>query len=237
MRAARALELGAWVVGITLLAGYAAARWSFESARAGGIEAFRASQPPAVTAADEPSGTVASGIDLSLWSEQRIAAFRAATAEPGPPEGLLRIPSLGLEVPIYPGTRDANLDRGAAHIEGTGPLGGAGNAGIVSHRDGFFRKLKDISIDDELELEVAGGRLLYRVVDLAIVSPRDVHVLAPTEVPSVTLVTCYPFWFVGHAPQRYVVRAERRDAAAGEQSSEKISQLSASKRGGRSHEH
>ena len=159
-----------------------------------------------------------------------------ATAVPETPSGVLRIPSLDLEVPIYSGTSAANLDRGAAHIEGTSALGGAGNAGLVSHRDGFFRKLGDIAIGDELELETAGGRLSYRVVDLAIVSPRDVHVLAPTGTPSVTLVTCYPFYFVGHAPQRYVVRAERRLPVARERSLANVRQLGASRKTGGSHE-
>jgi sortase A len=146
-----------------------------------------------------------------LWSEQRVAAFGANA---GPPEGVLTIPSLQLEVPVYSGTSDINLNRGAGHIEGTAPLSDVGNIGIAAHRDGFFRKLKDIAIGDEVALEVRGRTLRYRVVDISIVMPSDVHVIAPTEIPSVTLVTCYPFYFVGAAPQRYIVRAELSHAPA-----------------------
>jgi sortase A len=121
---------------------------------------------------------------------------------------VLSIPALQLEVPIYPGVTETNLNRGAAHIEGTAALSQSGNIGIAAHRDGFFRKLKGIAIDDEVVLEAGGRTLRYQVVGISVVAPSEVSVLAPTATPSITLVTCYPFYFVGSAPQRYIVRAE-----------------------------
>src|SRR5690606_37126029 len=105
----------------------------------------------------------------------------------------------------YPGASELNLNRGAAHIEGTAPPGAAGNVGIAAHRDGFFRGLESLHIDAEVLLEVDAQIFRYRVVEIRIVEPTDVHVLAPTEVSSVTLVTCYPFYFAGNAPERYIV--------------------------------
>jgi sortase A len=151
-------------------------------------------------------------IDQSLWSSRRIRAFAASLANPGVPEGILRVPELQIAVPIYAGTSEINLNRGAAHIEGTAALGANGNIGIAAHRDGFFRKLKDIAIDADVYLDVESRSLRYRVVEISVVMPAEIHVLAPTDIPSITLVTCYPFYFLGDAPQRYIVRAELADA-------------------------
>jgi sortase A len=218
MRVGGRIEFCAWILGIALLGCYAGARTSFETARAAGVEAFVASTAASARSpkapADQSQTPFASfEVDQSLWSEERMSAFADSPAAPGDVKAVLRIPALQLEVPVYSGTTDANLNRGAAHIEGTAALTGhTGNIGIAAHRDGFFRNLKDVAIDDELHLALEGQSLRYRVVDLAVVLPHEVGVLAPTDVPSVTLVTCYPFYFVGAAPQRYIVRARRDDA-------------------------
>jgi sortase A len=226
MRVRRSIEFSAWIVGVTLLGVYATARVSFERGRVAGIEAFREAPAlnavPRAASTDAESGALLSmQIDQSLWSPQRVSAF---AANPGIPQGVLSIPALELEVPIYSGATEFNLNRGAAHIEGTAALSQPGNVGIAAHRDGFFRKLKDIAIDDEIGLDAGGQTLHYRVVDISVVSPSAIHVLAPTATPSITLVTCYPFYFVGTAPQRYIVRAELADAppAGTERSSETL---------------
>lgn len=150
--------------------------------------------------------------DTRDWSASRIAAYQASgsgTTSADIPEGLLRIPSVNLEVPVFAGTSEPALTRGAGRIEGTPPPGAPGNTGIAAHRDGWFRALKDVEVGDTLELETLDAALFYRVTELLVVESHDVHVLAPTERDSLTLVTCFPFFFVGSAPQRYIVRAER----------------------------
>jgi sortase A len=151
--------------------------------------------------------------DQTLWSPERIAAWGDALVEPAPPPlAVLRIPSIGLEVPVLEGTDHVTLDRGVGHIERTAPPGSDGNSAIAGHRDGFFRGLKDIGPGDAIEIETLGETEVYRVDRMWIVDPTDVSVLDPTPTRSLTLVTCYPFYFVGSAPRRYIVRAVRAEA-------------------------
>ncbi len=146
--------------------------------------------------------------DQSLWSAARIRAWQSAINDPAPaPLGVLRIPRLRIEAALLEGTDDATLDRGVGLIEETARPGTDGNTGIAGHRDGFFRALKDITEGDAIELQTLGGRETYRVERTWIVEPEDVSVLDPTPSRSLTLVTCYPFYFVGSAPQRFIVRA------------------------------
>jgi len=120
---------------------------------------------------------------------------------------VLRIPRLKLEVPILEGTDDWTLNRAVGHIEDTAKPAERGNIGIAGHRDGFFRGLKDLATGDTLELELTTGVEHFRIERIWIVNPEDVSVLDPTSSKAITLVTCYPFYFVGSAPQRYIVRA------------------------------
>ena len=147
-------------------------------------------------------------LDVSLWSEKRIVAFDQSLAEHfDPPSAVLRIPKVHLEVPVLDGTDDLTLNRGVGHIVGTGLPGDDGNIGIAGHRDGFFRILKDVGPGDSIELETTKGVVTYVVDQIVVVRPDDVSVLRPRSRPSLTLVTCYPFYFVGSAPQRYIVEA------------------------------
>ncbi len=147
--------------------------------------------------------------DLSLWDEGRIAAWRETLDDPHPPAlGVLRIPKIGLEVPIFDGVGDWVLNRAVGRIGGTALPGDSGNLGIAGHRDGYFRALQDIAPGDELEIETPVGTAVYRVRSTWIVEPTEISVLQPTPAPAVTLVTCYPFYYFGHAPQRFIVRAE-----------------------------
>ena len=154
--------------------------------------------------------------DLSLWSPKRIRAWQLASAAPeAAPLAVLRIPKIHLEVPVLEGTDDVTLDYGVGHVEGTALPGQGGNLGIAGHRDGFFRGLKDIVTGDVIELETGRGLETYVIEDIWLVDPDDVWVLAPTGSSKVTLVTCYPFYHVGSAPTRYIVRAARSAAPAG----------------------
>lgn len=148
--------------------------------------------------------------DQRLWSEKRVRAWRATFhRDAAPPLAVLRIPRLGLEAAVLEGTDEWTLDRGVGHIEETALPGVAGNIGIAGHRDGFFRVLEHVRVGDRLEVQTLDGVQLYQIARTWIVDPEDVSVLDPTSTPSVTLVTCYPFYFVGPAPRRFIVRAER----------------------------
>ena len=146
--------------------------------------------------------------DQSLWSPERIVAWRKAAGEPAAtPLAVLRIPRIRLEVPVLPGTDDRTLDRAVGHIDDTALPGADGNSGIAGHRDGFFRGLKDIAEGDVIELETTQVKEIYRVERTWVVDPEDVSVLDPTPTRAITLVTCYPFYYIGPAPRRYIVRA------------------------------
>ena len=152
--------------------------------------------------------------DLELWDEIRIRAWRESLLQQAPdPIAVLRIPKIQLEVAVLPGTTEFVLNRAVGHIEDTALPGTDGNAGIAGHRDGFFRGLKDIAIGEAIDLETVDGRTTYRVERIWTVLPQDVWVLDPTPARSLTLVTCYPFYFAGSAPQRYIVRAVQEPAA------------------------
>jgi sortase A len=148
-------------------------------------------------------------VDTSLWAEDRIEEYEASLIEEcDAPLAILRIPRINLEVAVLEGTSELVLNRGVGHITGTATPGGNGNVGIAGHRDGYFRGLKDVARGDLIELETLTGTEDFTITELLLVDPPDVWVLEPTDVPSVTLVTCYPFYYVGSAPQRYIVRAE-----------------------------
>ncbi len=172
-----------------------AAIWSFEA---------RQSESADATSAKPDSAA----LDFSLWSEKRVRAYKAALEMRfDAPLAILSIPRIGIEVPVFDGTDDLILNRGAGRIAGTAKPGQPGNIGIAAHRDGFFRGLKDIRVGDRIELRVQNDESIYAVDDIEIVQPTDVTVLRNRTSPSLTLVTCYPFYFVGDAPQRYIVHA------------------------------
>ena len=176
------------------------------------IRAFWRTQ--AVTSSQpEPSFRRTSGTpDFRLWSPQRIKAYQASLIANIPsPLGDLRIPSISIEVPVLEGTDELTLNRGVGHIDGTPFPGEAGNIGVAGHRDGFFRGLKDVRVGDPVDLYTQNGNTRYVVDEIRIVPPEDVSVLGPRSRSSITLVTCYPFYFVGSAPLRYIVHASTED--------------------------
>jgi len=146
-------------------------------------------------------------------------ASPAPAAEASPagegPVGRLRIPSIGMSVMVVEGTDPTSLLRGVGHIEGTAPLGwDAGNVGIAGHRDTYFRALRRISKSDTIYVDTPQGTHEYRVDEIRIVGPSDTSVLDPSPEGVLTLVTCYPFGYVGPAPRRFIVRASLRAAGA-----------------------
>jgi LPXTG-site transpeptidase (sortase) family protein len=121
--------------------------------------------------------------------------------------GRIDIPRLGVSVAVLQGTNSRMLRLGAGHIEGTPLPGEPGNSGIAGHRDTFFRGLKDVRRNDEIEFQTATGLFRYQVDWAKVVAPDDTSVLANSSESALTLVTCYPFYFVGPAPNRFAVRA------------------------------
>jgi sortase A len=149
-----------------------------------------------------------SEIDFGLWPIKRIQAYRASLLEKvDAPLAVLRIPKIHLEVPVFNGTDDLTLNRGVGRIVGTAQVGAGGNLGIAGHRDGFFRGLKDVAQGDVIELARPGQTDVYVIDRIQTAKPKDVFVLKSTPKPSLTLVTCFPFHYVGSAPKRYIVRA------------------------------
>jgi sortase A len=129
--------------------------------------------------------------------------------KPGDVLGRLDIPRLGLSVAVLQGTGSRMLRLGTGHIEGTPLPGEAGNSGIAGHRDTFFRALRNIRDNDEIQFQTATGLSRYAVDWVKVVAPDDLSVLAPSSESALTLVTCYPFYFVGPAPERFIVRARK----------------------------
>jgi sortase A len=162
--------------------------------------------PSAIAGEDSVADQV---VDMSTWSPTRIAAYRNHAMPEQTPLAVLKIPSIDLVVPVFEGTSESILDHGAGRIEGTSHFGTLGNTGIAAHRDGFFRALRHVKVGAVLQVELPQTTLTYRVVSTRVIDPSQTSVLGPGDEPSITLVTCYPFYFVGSAPQRFIVRATR----------------------------
>jgi sortase A len=145
---------------------------------------------------------------IEVANAQTVAQPRPAIKK-GDVLGRMDIPRLGVSVAVLQGTNSRVLRLGAGHIEGTPLPGEAGNSGIAGHRDTFFRELKDIRKNDEIQLQTATGLFHYEVDWARVVAPDDVSVLSPSTESALTLVTCYPFYMVGPAPKRFVVRAHQ----------------------------
>ena len=158
--------------------------------------------PPPV---DPDLGTYA---DLRSWSTQRVSAYLdSLKKKTEAPIAILRISRIGLKVPVFDGTDELTLNRGVGRIIGTAQVGGSGNVAIAGHRDGFFRALQNVARGDLIEVVQSQHTDTYIVRQTQVVAPEDVSVLGPTTTPTLTLVTCFPFYYIGHAPKRFVVTA------------------------------
>lgn len=153
--------------------------------------ASRARLPGDASTSPSPTGT--SGSTMALAAGSWIARVEA--------------PSVHLSATVLEGTDDGTLLRAAGHIEDTAFPGEAGNVGIAGHRDTTFRPVRHLRVGDPLTLTTADRIYRYRVSKTVIVQPEDVWVLDPADHPMLTLVTCYPFEFIGHAPTRFIVQA------------------------------
>jgi sortase A len=153
--------------------------------------------------------------DQSLWNAKRITDYEESLkVNAAPPLGIFTIKKLNIQVPIYNGTDEFNLNRGAGRIKGMAKMDEVGNLGISGHRDGFFRGHKDIQVGDYIDKPTTRGVENYAVTSITIIPKSDISIMAPTTEKTLTIVTCYPFYFVGHAPKRYIVKASPKNSLA-----------------------
>ncbi|HXE62878.1 MAG TPA: class D sortase [Bryobacteraceae bacterium] len=153
----------------------------------------------------------------SSWNFQRRAnaTLEAERANPsqaidrGDVIGRVDVDRLGVSVVVVEGVDEGDLAHAAGHLIGTAIPGQQGNAAIAAHRDTFFRPLRKIRPKDLIRVTTPEGEFHYRVVWTRIVTPDDVAVLRPDGQQELTLITCYPFYYVGEAPERFIVRAKR----------------------------
>ncbi|MGA7614874.1 MAG: class D sortase [Thermoanaerobaculia bacterium] len=133
--------------------------------------------------------------------------------------GRIEIPRVGVRAIVREGTDDRTLALAVGHLSGTAVPGGRGNAVLAGHRDTFFRGLRDIRIHDEVRLLVPPVIYEYRVESVEVIPPEDTRVLDDTKDETLTLVTCFPFSYIGHAPNRFIVHAARVESTAGDRAS------------------
>ena len=195
-RVLRWLERTLLIIGITCL-GY----YGYVSAEAALYQAFETRELDAILAS-VPSAPAASSSGSPRTVTPKVVPKKGAAV------GRLEIPRLGISAIVRAGSDARTLRLAVGHIPGTALPGEPGNVGLAAHRDTFFRRLGDIREDDEVRLVTADGTFTYRVQGTKVVNPSDVWVLDPTGTPALTLVTCYPFTYVGSAPRRFIVRAQ-----------------------------
>lgn len=214
MRFASRIQRLLLIIGVVLIGVYAAAYFHKEVLSRAQVRQFdKARKHDIVETSEAPWAKSVFKVDFRLWSDKRIAEYEESlTRNIEPPLALLHISKAQLEVPVLEGTDDWTLNRAVGHIVGTARPGEEGNIGIAGHRDGFFRVLKDVEPGDTIDLVTPKRTERYTVDRIVLVRPDDVSVLQPRSVRSLTLVTCYPFYFIGSAPQRYIVQASIADS-------------------------
>lgn len=185
------LEIAFWVIGLALTAAYGIARVDAAVSGRHDVASFRSVTDP----------------DARLWSASRRQSWQRAP-QPSADEliGVLVIRSLKIEAPLYADTSELHLNRGVGLIAHTARPEEGGNVGIAGHRDGFFRTLEAIEQGSTIEVMTRSASYHYQVASVEIVERNNAALLQRSDRPMVTLVTCHPFYFVGTAPNRFVVR-------------------------------
>ena len=202
---AHAGGLRAWLARVLVAAGAGALIWS----------GVRVAEMLIAQRAARSTFEAAALVDAPMPAFTEDGAPEARNIPPRPPVpagapiALISIPRVKLSAAVLHGSDDRTLRRGPGHVEGTAVPGESGNVVIAGHRDSFFAPLRHIRLGDDIYIDTTRERIHYRVISLRIVEPRDISVLAPSDRPVLTLVTCYPFWVLGHAPDRFIVRAAR----------------------------
>ena len=197
-------ERSLWALGLLLLGywGYSQAAIRFEQAR---LEEslFGDDTAPASSEDDALGADLATGTLVSV----------VPRLDPGTPLALIEIPRLDVRAMVVEGVEDRELERAAGHVPGTALPGAIGNSVMAAHRDTLFAGLRHARLGDRITVRTDDRELFYRVSSIDIVTPRSLHVMDPTPHASITLITCFPFDYVGSAPMRYVVSAVEESAA------------------------
>ena len=160
-------------------------------------------------------------VEARKFQAEQTAAFEhAARSQVAPARvaagglvGMLDVPRLKLSTPVIEGDDDTTLERAVGHLPDTPLPWENGNSAIAGHRDGLFRPLKDLKVGDEIHFRSTRDEFIYKVTKTSIVQPDDVSVLGPRSKNTLTLITCYPFYYVGSAPKRFVVFAEQQESS------------------------
>jgi sortase A len=164
-------------------------------------------------------------LDLYWYQHVETSKFEtvSAIAEPRPVVavpiaeggviGEIDVPRLGLKAIIVQGDSERLLRRSVGHLPGTALPGEAGNIALAGHRDGLFRPLRDVRPGDTITLRTPDHDFQYQVEWTAVVPPTAMRVIQPTSEPALTLITCFPFYYVGAAPERFIVRARKISVA------------------------
>jgi len=160
--------------------------------------------------------------DQSQWSDKARAHYETTKEGGGEPLAVLEIGRLNITAPVYQGTSRVTLDRGLGLVEFSPLPGETGNIALSGHRDGFFRPLKDIKFGDRITLHTLDGDQVFLVSDVRIVDALDTSVLEDTDTTVLTLITCHPFYYVGFAPNRYIVRAVLVDGGSADIASHSV---------------
>jgi len=181
-------------------------RWLFQAYQ---TWRFERALKNAQTSADANSQPATSPLPAPAEADRARAVSFGIDGLAGSPLGRIEISSIGLAAMIMEGVDGKTLRHAVGHIPGTPLPGQKGNVALAGHRDTFFRGLRNIHKDDEITVTTLHGSYRYRVTSTQVVEPEDIKVLAATADDTLTLVTCYPFYFVGPAPKRFIVRAHR----------------------------
>jgi sortase A len=232
------LELSLWFVGISLVGGALGATWDRHHYQAQQQRAFTVASEQVMRVADsapaapQPTDTYGPSIpaDIPQTSDlQDVSApaseevLSAPVAEPAsvekkePPPidpnvlGRIEIPRIGMKAIVRDGADEGTLARAVGLVPGTARPGEEGNVVLAGHRDSFFRPLRRIRMNDRIRLVTPGETYEYQVASLRVVEPTEVSVLDSRGVEEITLITCYPFRFIGTAPERFIVTATRVD--------------------------
>jgi len=203
------IERGLLSCGLGLLAVFGVARLESYVASRAALKSFAGQDALNSPVSQNSGGKSGTPERETTRAGENSAATRreGISKESGSVIAVLQIPKIHLAVPVFDGTDALTLNHALGRIAGTARPGEQGNIGIAGHRDGFFRGLKDVRVGDEIDLKTLKGTERYAVDRIRIVTPDNVGVLQRRSAPSLTLVTCYPFYFIGSAPQRYIVMA------------------------------